>query len=270
MTLHLIGKYTGHDIPDDTLAARTRGGAPAVLAAALADACHALTGTETDLARCADTIAARLDDVRRALAARPGEPAPTINPTGVLQADGPRLDALSAQRAAQISHLRALVRIWRAQHQPHQPPTGDSADQVRRFAERIVAEIDDDISEGIVPAGVGSFTDLHRYLDANDYLICAGVPYDGTPASIDLTRSVQDLVVARLRTPGRRFCTHGTCTFAAHDHTNAHGPDGTDLDAAVPLRCRHCGQPAHYDARLEDYRHDDPAVRDCFLIHRDD
>ncbi|MBM0260107.1 hypothetical protein [Micromonospora sp. 4G55] len=192
------------------------------------------------------------------------------NPIGVLQAQGPRLDALIAQRAAQISHLRALVRIWLAHHQPHQPSAGEPAEQVRRFADLILAAIDEDISQGVVPAGIGSFVDLHRYLDANDYLITAGVPYDGTQTSIDLTAAVQGLVVAQLRTPGRRFCTHGTCRFAAHDHTTAHGHDDADLDAAVPMRCRHCGQSTHYERCLDDYRHDDPAVPDCFLIHRDD
>ncbi|MEV0810949.1 hypothetical protein [Micromonospora sp. NPDC050200] len=81
---------------------------------------------------------------------------------------------------------------------------------------------------------------------------------------------MQGLVVARLRAPGRTFCTHEACTFATHDHTTTQSPDGEDLHTAAPMRCRHCGQPAHYDSRLDDYRHDDPAAPDCFLIHRDD
>lgn len=271
MTLHLVRKYTGHDITHDAVtAARHASGTLPVLAAAIVDTCHALTTTEANLTRCADTIAGHLADVRRALNAGPGEPAPTLDPLGVLQAHGPRLNALTVQRATQISHLQALARIWLAHHQPHQTPTAERAEQVRHVAERILAAIDDDISEGTVPAGIGSFTDLHRYLDAGDYLIAAGVPYDGTKDSIDLAVAAQGLVVASLRTPGRPFCTHGTCRFAAHDHTTSQGPDGADLNAAVPLRCRHCDQPAHYDQRLDDYRHDDPAAPDCFLIHRDD
>ncbi|RKN46164.1 hypothetical protein [Micromonospora endolithica] len=179
------------------------------------------------------------------------------------------MDTLTAQRATHITHLRALVRIWPAHHTPDTPTT-DQAGRVRRYAETIVAAIDDDISEGIVPAGIGSYADLHRYIDANDYLIAAGVPYDGTQASIDLTVAVQGLVVARLRHGDRPYCTHGACNYPAHDHTTAYDPNGQDLNQAPPMRCRHCDRPAHYDARLDDYRHDDPATPDCFLIHRDD
>ncbi|MDZ5447254.1 hypothetical protein U2F26_31870 [Micromonospora sp. 4G57] len=121
-----------------------------------------------------------------------------------------------------------------------------------------------------MPSGIGSFTDLHRYLDANDYLIRADVPHNDSQTSIDLTTTVRALVIARLRTPGRAVCTHGACRFAAHEHTSTQGPDGSDLEAAVPMRCRHCGQPAHHDRCLDDYRHDNPAAADCFLIHRDD
>ncbi|MFC4148047.1 hypothetical protein ACFO0M_17465 [Micromonospora mangrovi] len=271
VTSDLIRKYTGHDITDDAVAAaRHATGALPVIAAAIDDTCHALSSTEAALTRNTDTIAAHLADVRCALAVGPGEPAPALDPLGVLHGHGPRLSALTVQRATQIGHLQALIRIWLAHHQPAPPPTADRAEPIRRFAERIVAAIDDDISEGIVPAGVGSSTDLHRYLDGSDYLIAAGVPYDGTDDSIGLTVAVQGLVVARLRAPGRTFCTHGTCRFAAHDHTTRQGPDGVDLDVAVPLRCRHCDQPAHYEQRLDDYRHDDPAVPDCRLIHRDD
>ncbi|MGK5741514.1 hypothetical protein [Micromonospora sp. URMC 103] len=270
MTLHLVRKYTGHDITDDSLtAAHQQGGPLGMLATALTHTCHTLNATEAELTRCAETITAHLADIHRVLAAGPDEPAPTLNPTGVLQAHGPRLDTLTAQRATDISHLRALTRIWLAHHA--QQPSGENrAEQVRSFADQILAAIDDDISEGIVPAGIGSFVDLHRYLDANDYLIAAGVPYDGTEDSMALITAVQGLVVARLRTPGRPFCTHGACTFAAHDHISTTGSNGEDLEQSAPLRCRQCGQPAHYDSRLKDYRHDDPAVPDCFLIHRDD
>ncbi|MFV2114215.1 hypothetical protein ACFHW0_18005 [Micromonospora sp. LOL_025] len=41
------------------------------------------------------------------------------------------------------------------------------------------------------------------------------------------------------------YCTHGTCAFPAHDHTTAYDPDGHDISQAQPMRCRHCGQPAH-------------------------
>ncbi|WP_319461445.1 hypothetical protein [Micromonospora sp. RTP1Z1] len=140
---------------------------------------------------------------------------------------------------------------------------------VARYADLILAEIDDDIAESVVPAGVRSFADLHRYVDANDYLIAAGVPHDATPTTIEVTVDVQNEVTARLRTPDRPFCTCDTCAFPAHDHATYTGRDGEDLDVAAPMRCHHCGQPAHYDERLQDYRHDDPSTPDCFLIRRD-
>lgn len=104
---------------------------------------------------------------------------------------------------------------------------------------------------------------------ANDYLDDAGLPHYSSQADLDLANAVTDEVSRRLRTPGRPFCTHGRCTFSAHDHTTSAGPDGQHLDREVPLCCAHCGHPAHYDTRLQDYRHDGPAVPDCFLIRRD-
>ncbi|ROO52832.1 hypothetical protein EDC02_7776 [Micromonospora sp. Llam0] len=145
--------------------------------------------------------------------------------------------------------------------------TGDP--RVARYADHIMTEIDGDITEGAVPPGIGSFVDLHCYLDANDYLDAAGLPHYSSQADLDLANAVTDEVSRRLRTPGRPFCTYGRCTFSAHDHTTSAGPDGQHLDREVPLCCAHCGHPAHYDTRLRDYRHDDPAAPDCFLIRRD-
>ncbi|MCL7456403.1 hypothetical protein M8I35_04325 [Micromonospora sp. MSM11] len=270
MPMHLVRKYTGHTISAHEIAhARRQGTTAAAIATAIADTCHALAATEANLTQCAGTLATDLDEVRRALAAGPSDPTPTPNPTGRLQTHGPRLDALTAQRATHITHLRALARIWLAHHTPT-TSTASQAEQMRRYAATILAAIDNDIREGTVPTGIGSYVDLHRYLDANDYLIATGVPYDVTQASIDLIAALQGLVVARLRQGDRPYCTHDTCAFPTHDHTTAYDPDGHDLSKAQPMRCRHCGQPAHYDARLDDYRHDDPATPDCFLIHRDD
>ncbi|WP_204002999.1 hypothetical protein [Micromonospora andamanensis] len=97
----------------------------------------------------------------------------------------------------------------------------------------------------------------------------AGLPHYSSKADLDLANAVTDEVSRRLRTPGRPFCTYGRCTFSAHDHTVSPGPDGQHLEREVPRRCAHCGRPAHDDTRLQDYRHDDPAVPECFLIRRD-
>ncbi|WP_327007634.1 hypothetical protein OHA72_10385 [Dactylosporangium sp. NBC_01737] len=139
--------------------------------------------------------------------------------------------------------------------------------RIAGWAGQILTAVDDSIAEGILPATVRSFTDMHDHCDANDFLIDAGVPYDGTEATIELTVAVQDAVTAALRAPDRPWCTHGTCRFPGHDHTTTQTDDGTDLDTPAPMRCTDCGQPAHYDTRLGDYRHDNPAAPDCFLIH---
>ena len=145
------------------------------------------------------------------------------------------------------------------------PPTQPD---ITSYAERILADIDADIDAGVLPASVRSFTNLHTYLDANDYLQTAGVPYDATPATIDVIAEVQAEVTRRLSAPGRRWCTYGTCAYPRHEHTTTVGPDGQELDQPVPMRCNDCGRPTHYDERLGDYRHDDPAAPDCFLIRR--
>lgn len=138
--------------------------------------------------------------------------------------------------------------------------------RIAGWAAQILTAIDDSIAEGVLPASVRSFTDLHDYCDANDFLIDAGVPHDTTSAAIELTVAVQDAVNALLQAPDRPWCTYGTCRYPGHDHTTTVADDGSDLDTAVAMRCSHCGQPAHYDDKLRDYRHDDPDTPDCFLI----
>ena len=117
------------------------------------------------------------------------------------------------------------------------PPTDP---KVVAYADHIMRKVEDDIAEGTVPAGVGSFTGLHSCLDANGYLEAAGMPYYDTQAANDLTMEVQNEVTRRLRTPGRPFYTYGTCSFSTHDQTNLVGPDGQDLLAGThalpPLR----------------------------------
>jgi hypothetical protein len=50
------------------------------------------------------------------------------------------------------------------------------------YADRIMAEIDDDIKAGLIPATVASFSELHDYVDANDYALEA-VPFSGPPCT---------------------------------------------------------------------------------------
>ncbi len=113
----LTTTYTGHRVEFDALlAAHRRGGLPAALAGALEQAGEALDSAEAELARLATSITDRTGAVQRAITAEPGQPVPTLNPLGELQATGPRFDAVVAVRHEHISHLRTLVRLW--QHLP--------------------------------------------------------------------------------------------------------------------------------------------------------
>ena len=76
--------------------------------------------------------------------------------------------------------------------------------RITRWADQIMTMVDEDISEGVVPADVVSFRDLHGHVDANDYLEHADVPYgtdladDDDPAGVNLVNEVTDEVTRRL------------------------------------------------------------------------
>jgi hypothetical protein len=148
------------------------------------------------------------------------------------------------------------------------PPPTDP--RIADWATQILAAIDDDIADGVLPANVRAFTDLHTYTDANQFLLDAGIPYDGTDTTSTLLTAVQDAVTTLLRAPDRPWCTNGTCAYPGHDHTTTEASDGSARDTAAPMRCPHCGQPAHYDDQLGDYRHDNPTGPDCFLTRSTD
>jgi len=187
---------------------------------------------------------------------RAGEAA-TMVWTATFSADTPTAVVVVAARAA----LRDMR---------HAPGPGRSAPRpdVARWAAHIMAAIDDDIAAGGLPASVASLTDLHDYVDANDYLQDAGVPMPTAEGGPDAIAAVQDEVSRRLSAPDRPHCTYAACAYPKHDHTTTQGPDGADLDEPVAMRCGHCALPAHYDEKLGRYRHDDPAAPDCFLISR--
>jgi hypothetical protein len=98
-----------------------------------------------------------------------------------------------------------------------------------------MADIDDDIAAGGLPGSVASFTDLHDYVDANDYLQDAGVPMPTAKGGIDTIVAVQDEVTRRLRAPGRRHCTHGACPYP--DTTTPPPKDPTAPNSTNPSRC---------------------------------
>jgi hypothetical protein len=54
--------------------------------------------------------------------------------------------------------------------------------EVSDYADKIMAEVDGDIKAGLVPATVATFSELHDYVDANDYALEA-VPFSGPPCT---------------------------------------------------------------------------------------
>jgi hypothetical protein len=78
------------------------------------------------------------------------------------------------------------------------------ADQpaVADYAAKIVSEIRKDQAVGLVPADVTRFAELHDYVDANDYLSGADVPFGTDPGAGDdgceMVNAVCDEVSRRL------------------------------------------------------------------------
>ncbi|MGC4808743.1 hypothetical protein [Micromonospora sp. DT233] len=122
----LVLKYCGVKIDDQALdnvlyADTSRPTVASELRGVLA----ALISTEAQIAALLPTISQSLRDVERVLTASPGDRTPPIDSTGVVQARGPRLDALLGRRSAQIEHLRAMTRLWATHHAT--PPTTSPA-----------------------------------------------------------------------------------------------------------------------------------------------
>ena len=55
---------------------------------------------------------------------------------------------------------------------------------VRRYADAIMIAIKADMDAGIVPRSVSTFTELHDYVDANEYAVQAGVPWGTDPEAL--------------------------------------------------------------------------------------
>lgn len=77
-----------------------------------------------------------------------------------------------------------------------------------RYVTKVKAEINVDVLDGRVPGDVADFSALHDHVDANDYLITAGVPWDVDEATgetdLDPTNDVTDAVNAWIVSGGLR------------------------------------------------------------------
>jgi hypothetical protein len=118
--LTAIRQYTNHSITTDELTADADPWR-STLAHAVERAASAVVRIDDELGQVAGWVTDKTDRVRAALAAHPGQPLPTLNPLGELQAHAPRFDALISERAARIEHLQAVVALWVAQPTPPAP-----------------------------------------------------------------------------------------------------------------------------------------------------
>jgi hypothetical protein len=129
--LAAIGKYTDHTVTPAELTAGSDDPLRAKLAHAVERAAYAVARVEEELGQVTGWVTDKTVRVRLALTAHPGQPAPTLNPLGELQAHAARFDALISERAARIEHLQTLVAVWAAQATPpstparHTPSTTD-------------------------------------------------------------------------------------------------------------------------------------------------
>lgn len=78
-----------------------------------------------------------------------------------------------------------------------------ATERIHEYADKIVTLVHEDKAEGVVPADVHTFTDLHDHVDANMYLEHAGQKWEWTtPASwkalVDQTNAITDEVTRRL------------------------------------------------------------------------
>src|SRR6266496_4804064 len=100
---------------------------------------------------------------------------------------------------------------------------------VRRYADAIMMAIKADMEAGIVPRGVGAFTDLHDYVDANEYAVQAGVPWGSDPEALKygndgyaLVNAVEGAVSAMLAVSARQTMpSAGTSTRRPRDRRSA-------------------------------------------------
>ena len=63
---------------------------------------------------------------------------------------------------------------------------------VRQYAQAIMALVREDIRDGRIPPDVRSFSDLHAYVDANEYADDVGVPQPA--GDYDLVNAVESRV----------------------------------------------------------------------------
>ncbi|HET9893691.1 MAG TPA: hypothetical protein VFQ44_01910 [Streptosporangiaceae bacterium] len=113
------------------------------------------------------------------------------------------------------------------------------------YADTIIAAIRETIAEGQIPVTVASFRNLHDFVDANDYLIEAEVPYGpelGEGHEYDWIIAVSDEVDRRIKAgalwPDGKIPDTGTCCYCQTSQPMA---DLESFNRAGNLACRDTG-----------------------------
>lgn len=75
---------------------------------------------------------------------------------------------------------------------------------IHEYADKIMIEIDKDITAGILPANVSTFVELHDHVDANEYITDAGHYWDNTDENIAFVNAVESEVNRRLSERSKR------------------------------------------------------------------
>ena len=111
-----------------------------------------------------------------------------------------------------------------------------------------MAMIVDDIAEHRIPLGIRTFSDLHSYVDANEYLLATACPWGSDVATQAddcgvrhhnaVTDRVQALLVATADMLA--YDLELACTNDKHTHTEREDPRERALDYEIPMTC-HAG-----------------------------
>jgi hypothetical protein len=121
--------------------------------------------------------------------------------------------------------------------------------EVTAYADKILALIDADITAGCegsaigIPADVPSFTDLQSYVDANQYVIDAGVPSGTDPGAGEESVGTVNTVTAEVdrRLAARTACPRcggSDCACKWHIADAIQKWTGTDYDTAADIAAR--------------------------------
>ncbi len=123
----IIEKYTRQRITDADLNAVDDDSLLTELADMLRSSVYSLQSIEHQLLQMASSLQDTAANIRANVGVVAGQPVRHLNSMGELLSTGVRTDMLIAQRAERITHLQALVWLWRHRTTPAEPVAETSA-----------------------------------------------------------------------------------------------------------------------------------------------